>query len=76
LTYDAESSSFTGTVENVSEKTVSKVRVEVHLSNGVELGPTKSIELAPGKKAKIMLSAEGQDFDWWRAHAEAGSSEH
>ena len=76
MTYDAESSAFTGTVENVSDKTVSNVRVEVHLSDGTELGPTKPIELAPGKKAKVMLSAEGQEFDWWKAHAESGASEH
>lgn len=76
LSYDSKSSSFTGTVENVTEKTVPKVRVEVHLSNGTELGPTKPIDLAPGKKAKIKLSAEGHSFNWWKAHAEAGQSEH
>ncbi len=76
LSFDNESSSFIGTVENVTEKTVSRVRVEVHLSNGVELGPTKPINLAPGKKVDVKLSAEGQSFKWWKAHAEAGASEH
>ena len=76
LSFDSESSSFVGTVENVSEKTVPKVRVEVHLSNGKELGPTKPVDLAPGKKIEIKLSAVGQTFTWWKAHAEAGSSEH
>jgi hypothetical protein len=76
LAFDSESSSFVGTVENVSEKTVSKVRVEVHLSNGKELGPTKPVDLAPGKKIKVKLSAVDQTFTWWKAHAEAGSSEH
>ncbi len=76
LAYDSESSSFVGTVENVSEKTVSKVRIEVHLSNGTELGPTNPIDLAPGKKISVGLSAEGQSFEWWKAHAEAGDSEH
>ena len=63
-------------MENVVEKTVSRVRVEVHLSNGTELGPTEPLELAPGKKADIKLTAEGQSFDWWKAHAESGESEH
>ncbi len=76
LSFDSESSSFVGTVENVSEKTVPKVRVEVHLSNGTELGPTKPVNLAPGKKIKVKLSAVDQTFTWWKAHAEAGSSEH
>ncbi|MFC2157465.1 FxLYD domain-containing protein [Acidobacteriota bacterium] len=76
LSFDSESSSFVGTVENVSEKTVSNVRIEVHLSNGVELGPTESVDLAPGKKIEVKLTAVDQTFTWWIAHAEAGTSEH
>ena len=76
LSFDNESSSFFGTVQNVTEKTISRVRVEVHLSNGSELGPTRPIDLAPGKKVDVGLSAEGQSFNWWKAHAEAGVSEH
>ena len=76
LFFDSESSSFVGTVENVSEKTVPKVRVEVHLSNGTELGPIEPVDLAPGKKIEVKLSAVDQTFTWWKAHAEAGSSEH
>ena len=76
LSFDNESSSFIGTVENVTEKTISRVRVEVHLSNGKELGPTEPINLAPGKKVDVKLSAEGQPFKWWKAHAETGASEH
>ncbi len=76
LSFDNESSSFIGTVENVTEKIISKVRIEVHLSNGKELGPTVPIDLTPGKKVDVGLSAEGQSFNWWKAHAEAGESEH
>ncbi|MCK4647126.1 MAG: hypothetical protein KAU46_12805 [Candidatus Aminicenantes bacterium] len=76
LSFDNESSSFIGTVENITEKTISRVRVEVHLSNGKELGPTEPINLAPGKKVDVKLSAEGQPFKWWKAHAETGASEH
>jgi len=76
LSFDNESSSFIGTLENVTEKTISRVRIEVHLSNGTELGPTIPIDLAPGKKVDVGLSAEGQSFEWWKAHAEVGASEH
>ncbi len=75
LTYDSTSSTFVGTVENVIDETVSAVRVEVHLSNGTELGPTERNDLAPGEKTAVKLSAEGQDFEWWKAHAEAGEGE-
>lgn len=75
LTYDSTSSAFVGTVENVIDETVSAVRVEVHLSNGMELGPTERNDLAAGEKIAVKLSAEGQDFDWWKAHAESGEGE-
>ena len=75
LSFDKESSSFLGTVENLTEETLTRVRIEVHLSNGTELGPTEPIDLAPGKKADVKLSAEGQTFEWWKAHAEVGASE-
>ena len=51
-----------------------KVRVEVHLSNGVELGPTKAANLKPGERADIHLAAAGTDFDSWTAHPEVGNS--
>ena len=76
LRFDSESAAFMGTVENVTEKALSRVRIEVHLSNGEELGPTPPIDLDPGKKVEVKLSVEGQSFDWWKAHAEVGSSEH
>ncbi|MFC2168130.1 hypothetical protein ACFLRW_04025 [Acidobacteriota bacterium] len=76
LTFDKESSAFLGTVENLTEKTLTGVRIEVHLSNGTELGPTEPVNIAPGKKADVNLSAEGETFEWWKAHAEVGISEH
>lgn len=76
LSYDKASESFTGTIKNVSSKTAEKARVEVHLSNGVELGPTKAVNLKPGEKQKVELAAKGQQFKWWSTHAEVGSSEH
>ena len=40
LNYEAQSNAFKGTVENTTNETLKQVRVEVHLSNGKELGPT------------------------------------
>lgn len=76
LKYDKSTSTFVGTIKNVSKETAKRVRVEVHLSNKVELGPTKALDLAPGKQVNVKLAAEGQSFTWWSAHAESGSSEH
>ena len=75
IAYNAESQSFKGVVTNRTKKTLSDVRVEVHLSNGVELGPTKRTDLKPGEKMRVELSAAGQKFSWWTTHPEHGSEE-
>ena len=46
-----------GTVENTTDKALSKVRVKVHLSNGTELGPTPEGDLAPGAKRDVLVDA-------------------
>lgn len=76
LKYDKKESAFIGTIENVTKKNVDRARVEVHLSNGVELGPTKPTNLKPGEKIEIILFAKGQKFEKWSTHAEVGSNEH
>ena len=76
LSFDAESNSFIGTVENITEELIKKVRVEVHLSNGIELGPTTAVDLKPGEKVDVELKASEKDFETWSAHAEVGSGEH
>ena len=75
LSFDAESNSFIGTVENTTEKLIKKVRVEVHLSNGIELGPTTPKDLKPGEKIPVKLNATEKAFETWSTHAEVGSSE-
>lgn len=75
LAYDEETNSFTGTVENVSQGPLSRVRVEVHLSNGVELGPTTPADLAPGESRPVSLQAPDEPFETWSAHAEVGDAE-
>ena len=76
LKYDAENNSFVGTVENTTNELIRKVRVEVHLSNGIELGPTTPTDLKPGDKISIKLVASEKEFETWSTHAEIGSSEH
>ncbi len=72
LNYDPNTSAFVGTVENTTNQTLSQVRVEVHLSNGTELGPTTPRDLAPGEKMDVTLDATGENFSTWVAHPEVG----
>ena len=72
LSYDGASNAFTGTVENTTADTLERVRVEVHLSNGIELGPTTPLDLAPGQMATIRLPASSEPFESWSAHPEVG----
>ena len=73
LNYDPASNSFQGTVENITNNVLTEVRIEVHLSNGTELGPTTPIDLAPGKVASVNLPSTPASFAGWIAHAEVGS---
>lgn len=75
LAYNAEKDSFVGIVKNTTKKVIRKVRVEVHLSNGVELGPTPRADLKPGKSRNILLSVKGNKFETWSTHAESGNEE-
>jgi hypothetical protein len=76
ISYDAAANAFIGTIENTTDASIQQVRVEVHLSNGVELGPTPTISLASGEAREVRLDANDQDFEGWSAHAETGSAEH
>ena len=73
LRYAADADAFVGTVENTTGATLPKVRVEVHLSNGTELGPTTPMDLAPGATIDVKLPAAGGSFTGWTAHAEVGT---
>ena len=73
LSYNPPTTSFIGTVENTTQQTLCAVRVEVHLSNGTELGPTARTDLEHGQKMGVELSAAGEVFDWWTTHPETSS---
>lgn len=72
LSYDATANTFMGTVENATDATLNKVRVEVHLSNGTELGPTTPVDMPPGRVIEITLPAGSEPFTSWSAHPEVG----
>ncbi len=76
MAYDAEDNAFSGTVENTTTQLLESVRVEVHLSNGIELGPTPPGDLGPGEKRSVRLEAGGTGFSGWTPHAEVGRNEH
>ena len=75
LKYDAPSNSFKGTVENTTNRVLDRVRIEVHLSNGTELGPTTPTDMAPGEVLTINLPATPASFTGWTAHAEVGTGD-
>ena len=72
LSYDPMRQAFTGTVTNTTNAVLPQVRVEVHLSNGTELGQTTPIDLQPGETVPVMLPATGESFVTWGAHPEVG----
>ena len=72
LSYDSAANAFTGTVQNTTGATLNRVRVEVHLSNGIELGPTTPVDIAPGQVVDVTLPASSQPFSTWSAHPEVG----
>ena len=80
MSYSPSQDAFYGIVENTTNQTLTRVRVEIHLSDAAnaitaELGPTTPTDLAPGGTLSITLSAAGQTFTAWSPHVEVGSGE-
>ena len=73
MRYDSQQEMFTGTLTNTTNATVSNVRVEIHLSNGTELGPTPRMNMTGGQASPVTLDASGQNFNQWSVHVELGS---
>ena len=73
LAFDPARSAFGGTVENTTLETLCAVRVEVHLSTGVELGPTERTDLAPGESVAVHLPSGKEPFASWTAHPEVSA---
>ena len=75
LAYNPGTEAFEGTVQNTTQSVLDQVRVEIHLSNGIELGPTQRLDLRPGQTIPVALSAKGYEFTTWVTHPEAGVEE-
>ena len=74
LDYDASANTFVGTVANTTDQMLKRVRVEVHLNTGTELGPTTPVDVAAGNTVPVALPGTGESFTGWTAHAEVGGS--
>ena len=72
LSYDLLANAFTGTVENTTPAALRGVTVEVHLSNGITLGPTDPFDLAPSQVVDISIAAGVWHFTRWSAYLEVG----
>ena len=72
MRYESARERFEGTVTNGNGAAVDDVRVEIHLSNQVELGPTPRVTLAAGEVRQVELDARGQRFQTWSVHVEIG----
>ena len=75
ISYNSGTQSFEGTVRNTTGSPVTDVRVEIHLSNGNELGPTPRVALNAGETKPVTLDARGQNFDWYSVHVELGGGD-
>lgn len=76
LAYNPESEQFEGNLINTTDEIIENARVEVQLSNGMEIGPTESLNLEAGQRVPIHLDAIGQIFEQWNTHTEIGIDEH
>jgi hypothetical protein len=75
LAYNPTTEAFEGSVQNTTNEVLSQARVEIHLSSGIELGPTQRVDLKPGQTIPVALSAIGYEFSSWVTHPEAGVEE-
>ncbi|MDE2945269.1 MAG: hypothetical protein OXT63_13850 [Gemmatimonadota bacterium] len=72
LAFNPNTQVFAGSVTNTTTTTLSQVRVEIHLDNGTELGPTKRVDVGPGQTIPVELGTFGEEFSSWISHPEAG----
>ena len=76
LKFDKKTNAFIGYMLNTTNKAIARARVEVHLSNGTELGPTKPLTLEPKAKKAVTLKTTTKSFKSWSTHVEVGNNEH
>ena len=76
LKYNKTTNEFKGFIQNKTSKSIERARVEIHLSNGIELGPTIPMTLKSRQKKEIIIKATEKGFSSWSTHVEVGSNEH
>ncbi|WP_105615418.1 copper amine oxidase N-terminal domain-containing protein [Vallitalea okinawensis] len=74
LQYNSSKKAFEGTLQNVGNQVLTRARVEIHLNNGTELGPTTPVNLAVGENINLSLPTN-ESFNTWVTHAEFGNGE-
>ena len=72
IAYDKSTNTFVGAVWNTTRRTLESVRVEIHTSDGMELGPTVPVRLGPGVARLVVIPAGDQRFETFGAHPEVG----
>ena len=75
LSFNSASNSFVGRVSNTGNAPLCDVRVEVHLSTGIELGPTERAGVPYGGSINVTLPSGGEEFTTWTAHPEMSPCE-
>ncbi|GEM_PF-417843 len=76
LSYNHESSTFGGKIENTTKEALPQISVGVQLSNGTKLGPTTPVTLDAGEVHSVELNADGESFESWSAHSTLRSDGH
>ena len=75
LSFNSASNSFVGRVSNTGNEPLCDFRVEVHLSTGIELGPTERTGVPYGGSINVTLPSGGEEFTTWTAHPEMSPCE-
>lgn len=73
--YDPEANLFNGYIENTTENIITRVGIRIHLSSGVKLGPTPAVDLLPGERKELRLSAKNFEFESWSVDPEIGGND-
>lgn len=61
---------FFGSRMNLTDETIEGFQIGVHLSNGMDLGPTPVGDLLPGQEGSMMIDAEVAEWEKWAANVE------
>lgn len=66
---------FYGSLENVGDEHVVGLKLGMHLSNGMDLGPSHGADLEPGKAGSVVIDADIKEWEKWAVYVEIGDAE-